>query len=132
MSARENRALTERAFEALRTGDLAAAGTVLGPRLKAGAKSSAAAAKQAFPDLRLTLDDVIAEGDKVVARWSAHGTHRGTGKHPLFGTVKGTGRAIAISGITILRFEAGRVVETWGLTDELGAARQLGVVRKRR
>lgn len=132
MSARENRALTKRVFEALGAGDLVAAEKVLAPRLKVGAKSSAAAAKRAFPDLRLTLDDVIAEGDKVVARWSAHGTHRGSGKHPLFGSVKGTGRKMRVSGITILRFEEGRVVETWGLTDELGAARQLGVVRKRR
>jgi predicted ester cyclase len=132
MSARENRALTMRVFEALSGGDLGAAEKVLTRKLKPGARESAKAAQSAFPDLRVTLDDIVAEGDKVVARWTATGTHKGPGKHSLLGTVKATGRALSVSGITILRFENGQVVETWGLTDELGGARQLGVVRKRR
>jgi predicted ester cyclase len=132
MPARENRALTKRVFEGLGNGDLSAAQKVLGPKLKEGAAASAKAAQKALPDLKVTLEDMIAEGEKVVARWTASGTHKGTGKHALFGTVKGTGKELNVSGITILRFENGRVVETWGVTDELGAARQLGVVRKRR
>lgn len=131
MSARENRALTKRVFESLSQGDLAAAEKVLGRKLKTGARESVKQAKGVFPDLRVRLDDTIAEGDKVVARWTASGTHRGAGKHPLLGTVKGSGRKLDVHGITILRFEKGQVVETWGLTDELGAARQLGVIRKR-
>ena len=131
MSARENRALTKRVFDALSTGDFSAAQKVLGPKLKEGGAASAKAAQKALPDLQLKLEDIIAEGDKVVARWTAAGTHKGAGKHPLFGTVKGTGKALNVTGITILRFENGRVVETWGLTDELAGARQLGLVRKR-
>lgn len=132
MSTEKNRALTERVFKGLARGDLDAAQKVLAPRLKKGGEGSAKAAKRAFPDLEITLEDTIAEDDKVVARWTAVGTHKGGGSHPLFGSVKATNRALRVSGITILRFEDGRVVETWGLTDELGAARQLGVVRKRR
>jgi|SRR5690349_9630207 predicted ester cyclase len=130
MSANENRALTKRVFDALGKGDLTAAQKVLGPGLREGGAVSAKAAKTALPDLRITLEDMIAEGDKVVARWSATGTHKGAGTHAFFGQVKGTGKHLNVEGITILRFEQGHVVETWGLTDELGAAEQLGLVRK--
>ena len=131
MSAAENRALTKRVFEGLGKGDLGAAQKVLGGRLKQGGAASAKAAKGAFPDLQVHLDDVIAEGDKVAARWTAVGTHKGAAKHPLFGSVKATGKPIRASGITFLRFENGAVVETWGLTDELGVARGLGLIKKR-
>jgi predicted ester cyclase len=106
MPVKENRALTKRVFEALSKGDLTAAQKVLGA-------------------------DLIAEGEKVVARWTATGTHKGAHKDAFFGSVKGTGKPLSVSGITILRFEGGRVVETWGLTDELGAVKQLGLVRPR-
>jgi predicted ester cyclase len=131
MSARENRAATKRVFDALGKGNLDAAQRVLAPDLKAGAAKSAKQAKQGLPDVRVELEDMIAEGDKVVARWTAIGTHRRAGKHDFFGSVKGTGKQLNVEGITILRFERGKVVETWGLTDELGAAKQLGLVRKR-
>lgn len=128
MSMDENRALTERVFKGLAKGDMAVAQQVLGSRLKAGGEQSAKLAKTAFPDLKIRLEDTIAEGDKVVARWTAVGTHKGGGKHAFFGPVKATGKGIRVSGITILRFQKGHVVETWGLTDELGVAKQLGVV----
>lgn len=131
MPARENRALTKRVFEKLSTGDLAAAQKVLGTKLREGGAASAKAATRALPDLKIDLEDMIAEGEKVVVRWSATGTHKGAAKHALFGSVKGTGKALDVSGITILTFDKGRVVETFGLTDELGAATQLGLVRKR-
>jgi predicted ester cyclase len=132
MSARENRALTKRVFEGLSKGDLSAAQKVLGPKLQEGGAASAKAAKKALPDLQIRLEDMVAEGDKVVARWTATGTHKGAHKHPLFGEVKGSGKALNVTGITILRFENGRVVESWGVTDELGAARQVGLVKQRR
>lgn len=131
MSAKENRALTERVFKGLAKGDLASAQQVLGSRLKSGGDKSTKAAKTAFPDLRIQLDDTIAEGDKVVARWTAVGTHKGNAKHAFFGAVKPSNKNVRVSGITILRFEGGKVVETWGLTDEMAAARQIGVIRKR-
>jgi predicted ester cyclase len=131
MSTDENRAATKRVFDALGKGKLEAAQKVLGTDLKKGAAESAKIAQRALPDLRIELEDLIAEGDKVVARWTASGTHKGATKHAWFGSVKGTGKGLNVTGITILRFENGRVAETWGLTDELGAARQLGLVRKR-
>lgn len=126
----DNRALTERVFKGLASGDLSAAQNVLTPHLQKGGEESAKAAKSVFPDLRVTLEDTVAEGDKVVARWTATGTHKGEGSHALFGRVKPTGKPLRIQGITILRFKEGHVVETWGVTDELGAARQLGVVKR--
>ncbi|MDX6399905.1 MAG: hypothetical protein QOF27_511 [Gaiellaceae bacterium] len=131
MSTDENRAVTKRVFDALGKGDLSVAQKVLGADLQKGADASAKVAKRALPDLRIRLEDMIAEGDKVVARWSASGTHKGAVKHALFGSVKATGKPLHVTGITILRFENGRVAETWGLTDELGGATQLGLVRKR-
>ena len=131
MSAAQNRAATKRVFDGLSRGDLAAPQKLLGGKLKQNAAEGARAAKAAFPDLHVHLDDVIAEGNKVVARWTAVGTHKGAGKHSLFGSVKPTGRQFRTSGITILRFENGRVAETWGVTDELSVARGLGLIRKR-
>jgi predicted ester cyclase len=131
MAAKENRALTKRVFDALSKGDLTAAEKVLGPELRKGAAVSARAAKQALPDVKVHLEDMVAEGDKVVARWTATGTHKGAHQDPFFGSVKGTGKSLNVTGITILRFEDGHVVETWGLTDELGAVKQLGLVKRR-
>jgi predicted ester cyclase len=132
MPPKQNRALTQSVFEGLAKGDLSAAQAVLGTKLKKNGVASAKQAGDVFPDLKIQLDDTIAEGDKVVVRWSASGTHRGAANHPLFGAVKGTGRSFTVSGITILRFDdTGKVVETFGLTDELGVARQLGLVRQR-
>ena len=131
MSATENRVVTERVFEALGKGDLAAAQKVLGPALKEGGAVSAKAAERALPDIRIQLEDMIAEDDKVVARWTVTGTQKGPAMHSVFGNVKATGKQLNVEGITILRFERGRIVETWGVTDELGAAVQLGLVRAR-
>jgi ketosteroid isomerase-like protein len=131
MSAMENRAVTERVFEALGKGDLTAAQKVLGPGLQEGGAISAKAAERALPDIRVQLEDMVAEDDKVVARWTATGTQKGPAKHAIFGNVKATGKQLNVEGITILRFERGRIVEAWGVTDELGAAVQLGLVGTR-
>jgi len=61
----------------------------------------------AFPDLQFTVEDVIAEGDKVVSRWTARGTHQGEIED--FGPP--TGRQFEVEGITIDRFEGGKIVE---------------------
>ncbi len=77
--------------------------------------------RTAFPDLRLSVDETIAEGDKVVARWHAEGIHRGEleGLAPTY--TRG-----AVTGISIDRYANGKVVETWTEWDNLGLARQLG------
>ena len=77
--------------------------------------------RQAFPDLQVTVEDVIAEGDKVVARNTVTGTHQGEylGLPP-------TGRSIAYNEIFIFRFANGRIAETWGVVDVFSQLRQLG------
>lgn len=80
--------------------------------------------RQAVPDLTYTVEDQVAEGDEVVSRWRARGTHQGE----FFG-VEGTGNQIEMTGIQIDRFdEAGKMVEEWPEYDLLGAMRQLGAV----
>ena len=75
-----------------------------------------------FPDLQVTVDDLIAEGDQIVARWTARGTHRGE----LMGTAP-TGKAATIMGIIIDRFAGGRIAEEWVHYDALSMLQQLGV-----
>ena len=72
---------------------------------------------------RHVVEDLIAEGDKVVGRITAYGTHTGE----LFG-VPATGREIRVSGIAIWRISDGKIVEHWHETDGLGLMQQLGVV----
>ena len=80
--------------------------------------------RTAFPDLHFTVDDVIAEGDKVVLRWTATGTHKGKLMNfdPTF--KKGT-----TTGITISRFnDKGKSVEAWSQFDQVGQLQQLGLI----
>jgi steroid delta-isomerase-like uncharacterized protein len=75
----------------------------------------------AFPDLRVTADDLLGDGDKVVCRYTWHGTHRGD----FFG-VPATGKRVEVSGISIYRVAGGRIAEEWWLEDLLGLMQQLG------
>jgi predicted ester cyclase len=77
----------------------------------------------AFPDLHLTVEDLIGEGDKVVARIVVTGTHLGE-----YMGLQPTGKSIAYDEIFIFRFVAGRVAETWGVVDIFSQMKQLGVV----
>jgi steroid delta-isomerase-like uncharacterized protein len=79
--------------------------------------------RTAFPDLRLTIEDIIAEGETVMARWSCRGTHKGD-----LGGIAPTGKQFTISGISIARFDSGKMVEGWINWDALGLMQQLGVV----
>jgi steroid delta-isomerase-like uncharacterized protein len=79
--------------------------------------------RAAFPDLQVTVEDVLAEGDKVVQRWSAHGSHQGE----LMGLAP-SGKRISVAGITISRFEGGKVAEEWELYDMRGMMQQLGAL----
>ncbi len=78
---------------------------------------------EAFPDFHTTIEDQIAEGDKVVTRWTMHGTHQGE-----FRGIAPTGNRITVTGIGIFRFSDGKVVESWDNFDQLGMLRQLGVI----
>jgi len=79
--------------------------------------------RAAFPDLRMSFDEQIADGDRVVTRWTASGTHQGA----LQG-IPATGRSARISGIYIHRLSAGIVTESWASFDRLGLLQQLGVI----
>src|SRR3954452_7425157 len=87
-----------------------------------GLKKSIAMYRQAFPDLTMTIEEQIAEGDKVVTRWTGTGTHQGE----LMGAAP-TGKSSTVTGIGIDRFEDGRIVEAWGNWDTLGMVQQLGL-----
>jgi steroid delta-isomerase-like uncharacterized protein len=80
--------------------------------------------KTAFPDLNATVEDVIAEGDKVVTRVTIRGTHQGEIEE--FGPP--TGRQIEVKGISISRIEGGKIVEDWDSYDNLSVLQQLGLV----
>ena len=77
----------------------------------------------AFPDLYLTVEDLIVEGDKVVWRLNSKGTHKG----PFMG-IPATGKTGSITGIVIFRLENSRIVEGWVNIDALGLLQQLGVI----
>ena len=77
----------------------------------------------AFPDLSFTVEDVLADGEKVVPRWTGRGTHQGEIEE--FGPP--TGKQIEIKGITIHRFEDGKIVEEWEAYDNLSMLQQLGL-----
>ncbi len=77
---------------------------------------------RAFPDLRISVEDVIAERDKVVYRNTVTGTHQGE-----YMGVPPTGRSVTYDEIFIFRFADGRIVETWGVVDVLSQRRQLGI-----
>jgi steroid delta-isomerase-like uncharacterized protein len=77
----------------------------------------------AFPDFRWTVEDQVAEGDKVTTRYTLGGTHQGE----FFG-VPASGRRVEISGINIDRFEGGKLVEEWASYDLLGGMHQMGAI----
>ena len=79
--------------------------------------------RTAFPDLHVTIEDIIAEGDKVVTRWTVRGTHKGE-----LGEIPPTGKEVTFTGITIDRFDGGKSVESWWNDDDLGLLQQLGVI----
>lgn len=78
---------------------------------------------QAFPDFHDTIEDQIAEGDKVVTRFTARGTQQGE----IMG-IKPTGKQVSLTGISIHRIENGKIVETWTNWDMMGMMQQLGAV----
>ena len=92
-------------------------------RGREGAKQYVTTLRAGFPDLHFTIEDQVAEGDMVVTRWTARGTHTGS-----FQGVPATGRKIQLMGTDIDRIVDGKVVECWAHVDELGLMRQLGVV----
>lgn len=138
MSTEENKALSRRGIEeAWNKGNLGIIDEVIVPdvvihdlgnpageiRGREAVKAQRVLFRTAFPDLRLTIEDTIAEGDEVMVRFTARGTHRGE----LLG-IAPTGKQVVVSGIAIDRYADGKVVEGWGYFDRLGLLQQLGMI----
>jgi steroid delta-isomerase-like uncharacterized protein len=77
----------------------------------------------AFPDMQATIDDILAEGDRVAARTTFRGTHRGE-----FMGIPASGKQVVFSGNDIYRFVDGKIAEEWAQFDALGLMQQLGAV----
>jgi steroid delta-isomerase-like uncharacterized protein len=88
-----------------------------------GSKMLISTYRNAFPDLHFTIDEQVAEGNTVVTRWTAHGTHNGE-----FAGIPPTGKSATVVGIGLDRVEDGKIVESWGLFDQFGMLQQLGVI----
>ena len=88
-----------------------------------GGKQFVAMMRSAFPDFHYIVEDEIAEGDRVVNRWTARGTHQGA-----FQGIPPTGKQFTITGISIYRVANGKIVEGWTSADMLSLLQQLGAV----
>ncbi len=96
------------------------------PADREGLKQLTAMFRRAFPDGRMAIEDLVAEGDRVVTRKTFRGTHGGE----LMG-IPPTGRAVAIQLIDIVRLADGKAVESWSAADDLGMLQQLGALAPR-
>jgi steroid delta-isomerase-like uncharacterized protein len=132
-----NKSLVRRWIEeALNKGNLTVVDEIVAPeyiyreptvgewRGKEAARELVTMYRNAFPDIKLTIEEQIAEGDKVVTRTSGTGTNRGE----LFGTAPSGKRVRGVPGICVTRIANGKVVEDNWVYDALGMLRQLGVV----
>ena len=121
----ENKAVVRREQEELwsHTGNLDAAEELFVPDHAEAAKQEAADFRQGFPDVVSVIEDLIAEGDMVAARWSSRATHLGE-----YAGVSPTGNEVEFTGISVYRIEGGRIAESWNNEDRYGLMRQIGAV----
>ena len=87
-----------------------------------GIAECVAGLRRTFPDLALTLDDVVARGDRIAVRFTLRGTHRGR-----FLGAEGTDRAVEVAGVAVHRIADDQIAETWLSWDTFGLAQQLGL-----
>jgi steroid delta-isomerase-like uncharacterized protein len=92
-------------------------------RGREGVRDRVSVYRTAFPDLNVTLQECFGEGDLIATRWIARGTNDGE----LMGMAP-TGRQVTMEGLSIDRFEGGKIVETWDNWDALGMMQQLGAI----
>ena len=136
MSAEDNRRLVQRfydegwnannldVYEELVTDDFLDHQAIPGlPPGREGFKMLNVMFRNAMPDVWVTVDDIITDGDKVAARWTSTGTHQGD----LFG-IAPTGNSVSITATVLYRTENGRLAEGWINRDDFGLMRQLGVI----
>ena len=135
MSVEENKAVVLRAFEEINRGNLDAASGYVAPDLalngeqigREAYKRRDEAMLAAFPDLRYDIEDLVAEGDTVVARWRLTGTHEGDLAGPTM-SVPPSGKRIDLWGMSLCRIEGGKVTENWESFDMMEFLGQLGVL----
>lgn len=137
MSTEDNKALIRRYREIYNSNQLDSLSEVLAPdftphNLMPGVPATVAGMTQmhlgtvaAFPDLRVTTDDMLAEGDKVVERWTQTMTHTGVS---MFGLPANSGKAVRATGISLYRIHNGKIVEHWAEMDFVGVMQQLGLM----
>jgi steroid delta-isomerase-like uncharacterized protein len=121
MSTEQNKDVVRRAAEAVNKRDL---GTL--DQLLAGPeewKRDVANLLTAFPDMQLIQEDLIAEGDQVVERWTVRGTHQGP-----FQSIPATGKHVTFTGIDVFRIVDGKILLVGQSLDQLGLLQQLGVI----
>lgn len=136
MSAEENKAIVRRFWGVWEEGNIDLVDELLAPDYTnhtpaspdqptgpEGVKGVVAMFQSAMPDLRVVVEDMIAEGDKVAVRYTLEGTHEGE----LFG-VPPTGRRLSIKSISVERVSNGKIQEHWRITDSLDMMQQLGVI----
>ncbi len=142
MSTEENKATVRRDFEAWKRGNLteilATVDELYAPdfvyhlpnlpfpggiRSREDYKQFCTGFLAAFPDLEWTIEDIIAEGEEVVVRYTFHGTHQGEWRG-----VPATGKAVTFTGTITYRIVDGKVVEVWDSPDQLSMLRQLGLI----
>jgi steroid delta-isomerase-like uncharacterized protein len=127
----QNRRNVERLFDSFNSGDLATLDQLVGPEYvgpqgdkgPAGFRGVVVGLRSAFPDIHYTIDDVVAENDRVAVRWHWTGTHRGP-----FRAFPPTGKRVMNPGLGIFRLRDGRIVAATLETDRLGFLEQVGAV----
>ena len=140
MTAEENKAIVRRFFEeCFNQGNLAIADDLIAadytnhmldpdsPHGPKGEKAAVSGNRAVFPDLQFTIEDMIAEGDRVVARLTQRGTQQGEVNTPL-GRIPPNDKHIAIDAIMIFRVAGGKLTESWGVFDALSAMEQAGAI----
>lgn len=129
MAPQENKALVRRFFEEIvNQGNLAVAEELFPAEMVEDEQQTAAMWRTAFPDIQITVEDMIAEGDKVAARLTIRGTHLGEIKSARLGNIPPTGRQATWAGIDIAHIANGKIVERWTPRDLLGLLQQLGLI----
>lgn len=138
MSTEENKNIVRRFFEVGPSkGDLDEVNHLLAPGFALhvplpcspgaqGINEVIVACRSAFQDLNVTVEDMVAEGDRVAARFTAHGLHKG-----VFMGLPPTDKPISMTGIEIFRLEEGKIAEIWGEANLLGLMQQLGILSTR-
>lgn len=125
MSTTQNKAIVRRLWEEVwNQNNVAVCDEIFDAEYAAHERAFVPILRAAFPDMQFTVEDMIAEGDKVVTRYYLTGTHQGE-----FMGIPATGKPVKIDAIWIHRLDGGRIVEgrNWGQFDALGMMQQMGV-----